>query len=792
MQRYAFPFARQLAAAAALSAVLAATAIAAGAPGAPEATPRVIALGPLAPDVLALVIRDRRVESGRFARYEPRPGDRITEASNPVLTREDRQVGMVFGQPAMLRTFDRVVGEALPREWLDGAETYRLVRADGEEVAATPLGRKSRLSDLVMTGQNQFDGPFDHHIYLKLAAPMRVGDRYELRFADQRVAPASLRYDPSFNRSEAVHISQIGFRPDDPVKVAFASCWMGSAGAMDWPEPLAFRVRDDADGAVVFRGNATRVKQAGEVLQDAYRRDYDRANVYRMDFADLSRPGQYRVEVDGVGCSIPFEIGPDVWSRAFITAARGIFHQRSGIAMGPPCTTFRRPRDQHPADGARVYQSDQVWGERQRPRRMPTEADLACPSEAGAWGGHRDAGDWQRMYRNLGAPMRLLELAEMFPDFVASLDHRIPESGDAMPDAIDEALFGLELYRRTQHEDGGVIGGICPAPGHSWGVTWRPTHPQWAWKPSTDSTYFYAAVAARAARVLQRWSPDLARRYRASALAAGLWGERHWSQFADEHSEDARALRRGRGYRCLAAAALYRLTGDARWHKVFAETIGLEDPAAWKNQETWEPAWIYCRTERDGVDVDRQRRCKQALLAKADDMLAWSSRTAYGWTKNNAYDPVVWGMLSTPRRGWILAWAHQLTGDAKYLHGLIRLTQPGGGANPLDLCYTAGLGPNPVRRVLQFDAWASCQPVPEGLAVGGPADMRLYPKQSPQARKRPWTIWVFERYMYPALLDWPAMESYFDCMWWAPMHEFVVSGAIADNAYAWAYLAARP
>ena len=49
---------------------------------------------------------------------------------------------------------------------------------------------------------------------------------------------------------------QVGFRPDDPVKLAFLSCWMGSGGYLAYPACLSFGIVDDETGDVVFSGNA--------------------------------------------------------------------------------------------------------------------------------------------------------------------------------------------------------------------------------------------------------------------------------------------------------------------------------------------------------------------------------------------------------------------------------------------------------------------------------------------------------------------------------------------------------
>ena len=49
-------------------------------------------------------------------------------------------------------------------------------------------------------------------------------------------------YTPAELRSEAVHASHLGFRPDDAVKVAFLSCWLGDGGGLAYDEGLPFQL----------------------------------------------------------------------------------------------------------------------------------------------------------------------------------------------------------------------------------------------------------------------------------------------------------------------------------------------------------------------------------------------------------------------------------------------------------------------------------------------------------------------------------------------------------------------
>src|SRR5690606_24104673 len=135
---------------------------------------------------------------------------------------------------------------------------------------------------------------------------------------------------------------------------AFLSLWMGSGGAVDYPNDQAFEVIDDASGAVVHRGTAQVAKAlgAGEMVRG--NRDFAKTEVLRFDFSAVSKPGRYRIHVPGIGCSLPFPIGADVWLDATKVSLKGLLAHRSGIELKPPLLPFHRPRPMHPADGVKV------------------------------------------------------------------------------------------------------------------------------------------------------------------------------------------------------------------------------------------------------------------------------------------------------------------------------------------------------------------------------------------------------------------------------------------------------
>ena len=390
-----------------------------------------------------------------------------------------------------------------------------------------------------------------------------------------------------------------------------------------------------------------------------------------------------------------------------------------------------------------------------------------------------DAGDWDRRIQHLDATRLLLELAELFPDYFARLPLNIPESGDALPDIVDEALFNLDCYRRMQTPGGrhprrhrirrapalrrGKLAGIP----HRHGLRTR------AW-----SCYLYAGVAARAAAWLRARSPALAKEYEGSALRAMAWAEKGVSTRKGEPHPVGDA-------RNLAAAELFRLTGEVKWGRLFVDTTVFRDPEApvalWQKHEQRHAAWVYARAA--GADAKVAASCRAALLREADDRVAACERAGYRWTKD-PWRPIGGGVPSGPDAVGLVR-AHGLTGNAKYLRAAVLACQFGAGANPLNLCFTTGLGHAWPQNPLNVDALVSGQQPPPGLTLLGPCDLELLRSAAGWAQN------FVEPHQSPKPESWPALENFFDVFWHPLMCEYTVHEPMAANAYVWGYLAAR-
>jgi endoglucanase len=511
------------------------------------------------------------------------------------------------------------------------------------------------------------------------------------------------------------------------------------------------------------------------------------ADVHTMDFSTFGAEGRYRLCVAGIGCSFPFRISDVLtWRKAFVHTVRGAYHQRSGIALGGEHTAIERPRPYHPDDGVLIYHSTATLAETGNGLTGGDNFEVLVGGKteeivADAWGGHFDAGDWDRRIQHLRMVRVFFEIYELFPDYIGAIELNIPESRDGIPDVVDEGLWSLDHYRRMQTPEGGIRGGIEAAEHpNECEASWQESLDIMAYAPGVWSSYIYAGAAARAAFVLELAGADSERvaPYRESAEAAMQWAESQPAPGWDDEIAEQRSL---------AAVELYRLTGDDSYHQIFLATTafasGSDTQMNCGGIGACDAAFVYVRTEHASVDSAAKQNCLDSLVGNADWIIAETTeKTAFQWSLDHPWVPIVWGLGPSVPKGVSLLRAHLLTGEGKYLRAAALSAQFALGANPTNLSFTTGLGQRNPRNPLLVDVRHAGIPVWPGINVFGfhetPDD------------------WMLQWFLRPSGAHpdpdggWPLIERFFDMFNLPPYTEFTVQQALAPSAFVFGYLAA--
>lgn len=707
----------------------------------------------------------------------------------------DGFVGYLVGPNSdLLFTTDTFINDNFGLSWSESQENVRIFSSgdsnfiDGQ--SPSQVFRKTKPTDIA-SGFYSLDFELDHTFYLQLNQSLQPGQTYEINTLGSGLETLRFTYDSSRSTSEAIHVSQTGWRPDDPSKVAYLSTWMGEqGGGLNYSEGMAFWLVNAATNERVYEGR-TILSGRKDASEDYRGRNYTGTDVYQMNFSSFNQPGTYYIEVDGVGRSNDnFVIEGNPWANNFYVSARGLYHQRAGIAIEQPYSDYQRPKAFAPEDGFVMYESDlrlldsdMGLGQTDVFAYFASNGNTDRPM-TGVVGGYFDAGDWDRRIQHVDASRNLLELYELFPEYYSTLSLNIPESNNNLPDVIDEAIWNLDFYRQLQTADGGIRGGIHPLNDPKYGETsWTNSYPFYVYAPDPWSSYIYASGAAQLAFSLEKIDANLSNIYRESAIRAFSYAER---ELANNERDAANFQIQDK--RNLAALELYRLTRDQSYNQVFLETTGFQDSSASIKEnnvrDQRDAAFLYARMPRELVDSKVQRNARNAFLEKANETMGQGSVNAFKWLKNdNQYYPLTTGNSLGSVKGQTVLRAYYLTDDVAYLQSALLGTQYSLGANPDNLSYTTGLGTRSVENPFVVDQRVTGQKAPPGITVYGPMDAQLSPDY--------WLFGELRKLVDIESQARPLTENFYDLHISALTNEFTIHESIAPTMYTWGFLAAR-
>jgi Glycosyl hydrolase family 9./N-terminal ig-like domain of cellulase. len=256
------------------------------------------------------------------------------------------------------------------------------VMLDGMPVKILKFGRRSKIDAYQPTGW-PFPAIMTHEIFLQLDRPLAEGVKVRVSVSPKACSGANetgFTFNSRRTFSDSIKVNQVGYLADVPLKRAYLGRWLGSfpdknavgAGdenkgvaidadeffnaalgkhgqtdekttlapfALAFEKPPVFYLINAENSETVYRGTAV-LGHNGLEMDDKV--NHSAENVYYLDFNDFKTPGRYFISVDGVGRSVEFAIGDDVYQSAFQMASYGVFLQRCGIELGPPYTPWRR------------------------------------------------------------------------------------------------------------------------------------------------------------------------------------------------------------------------------------------------------------------------------------------------------------------------------------------------------------------------------------------------------------------------------------------------------------------
>jgi endoglucanase len=417
---------------------------------------------------------------------------------------------------------------------------------------------------------------------------------------------------------------------------------------------------------------------------------------WHFDFSGVSKTGRYYLlDVEKNLRSYPFDISPAIYNEVLKQAVRMFFYQRAGCAKE---AQFAGPEW---ADGASHLGPLQdancrLFSDKNNPA---TERDLH--------GGWYDAGDYNK-YTTWTANY-VTELMKAYlehPEAWAD-DYNIPESGNGIPDLIDEAKWGIDFLLRLQQPEGGSLCIVslshASPPSSATG--------QSLYGPATTSATLNSAAAfALSAKVFRSLGMlDYADTLVARAVRAWDWAEANPQKIFNNNSSGNGSLGVGAGNqeeddytrsmtKVEAACFLFEQTGESRFREYFdAHYLGSRlfnggSAMVWESANC--EALLYYTTI-PGATVQVSDKIKQGFKTKMTDTGGnvpslisgdpyMTPIPTFTWGSNSIkcaqgclyYDLKTFGIVDSPEDA-----AAEAEGYVHYIHGL----------NPLDFVYLSNM-----------------------------------------------------------------------------------------------------
>ena len=490
----------------------------------------------------------------------------------------------------------------------------------------------------------------------------------------------------------APSVNQIGYLPG-------GAKW----AALPAVESANFSVLDARTGQVAWHGTLTPATDWSAAQQ----------SVRLADFSGLTRPGSYRLRVAGLADSPTFVVAPDAYAALNAASIKALYFNRAGSELLPEHAGAYARAGGHADTQVRVHASAASPG-------RPEGTLIASPR------GWYDAGDYNKYIVNSGITCyTLLAAYEHFPEFFQRQALRIPESGNGMPDLLNELLWNLDWMLSMQDpQDGGVYHKLTNKGFDGRVMPHEAIAERYVVQKSTAAALDFAAVMATASRVFQPFEaqrPGLSVRMLGAARSAWDWAQAHpqaiyrqpadihTGDYGDSHLEDEFAW---------AAAELYISTRDPAFYAAMKPENLPNRVPSWSDVSGL--AWMSLAQHRQHLTPEAD----QALIERRINALA--QQLASAW-QTSPYRLAMqgsdfnWGSNSAVlNQAMMLIQGYRMGGERSQLDAAQSALDYVLGRNPLGLSMVTGFGEHspqhPHHRPSQADGIAA--PVP-GFIVGG-------------------------------------------------------------------------
>ena len=388
-----------------------------------------------------------------------------------------------------------------------------------------------------------------------------------------------------------------------------------------------------------------------------------------VDFSDVNAEGTYKITVDTGEESYEFQVKDGIYDDIYKASVLMLYDQRCGTALDSAAAGDFAHEACHTGQ-AIVYGSD------------------VAKDVTGGW---HDAGDYGRyVVPGAKAVQDLLLTYEDSAEAAKDDTIGIPESGNGVPDILDEARYELDWMLKMKDENSGGVYHKVTGEVFTETVLAVDETAQMILSPiSTAATGDFAAVMAKASVIYR----DIDKDFADTCLAAA---QKAW-KYLEEHEEDPGFTNVGdivtgsysdgrmTDEYLWAAAELYIATGDESYNDYVKKTVktSVKYGLGWADVGYY-AIYDYCMNVKDC-------EAEKAILKEgADDLVKNYGKCGFGSATGGEY---VWGSnMAVANDGMLMLMASKVFGDDSYVDYAADQLNYLLGRNPVSYCYVTGYG----------------------------------------------------------------------------------------------------
>lgn len=674
--------------------------------------------------------------------------------------------------------------------------------SSGKAPTIIAIYRKTKITGMAQLPWNEalndyeYQTPVAHELYIELSEPLEEDKSYTLIAKETMGLEKNCAWEIKFNsftsQSEALHINLHGFSLLQEELFCDLSFWRGSGGARDYTsfEGRAIWLIAE-DGRAEIAGKLERGAGAG---QEAGFGNMTGSTNWIADIPSPKKAGSYRIAIKGIGCTAPFEIDEKRWKAPFDTSLRGYYYMRLGEEIREDIVPEpRQPRyipgvdpkgckilrtSMHPwhpewktfAPGDK-WDPPKFWAAYVKPDAEPNMISR---------GGHSDALDWDRHLGHVSSIYDMLLPYYLLKGSPSDDDCGIAETGNGLPDLLDEAQNEVDFWLSLRDGEG-----------YSHGTT-NPDEEGVIYQADATSTAAWANAvnAAMYASCLKIAGRDaLCKKYTQAALEAWDVANRAPQEELGRIQNLGLNSMRGQDFKMTAAAFLWDLTGEEAYEQIIEEQAhisrGIAEVSIRDADQIWATAGYLGSSRHPKREQFADRLRKLAIetgRAQAMDMALRPSR------RSSDRDL---GFFHTGQNVMRIILAHHLVSPSEnilrqdLLRALLLEADWGMGRNPLNM----------IQMTTAYSPLATYRSV-ENAYTSGRRDGRpgLHPGHTPYMNTHDWgklimarPSWIAEK-GWPPLKDWPRAEACYNTRWTWAHSEFTPQQTMRGKMALYAYL----